>query len=149
MHWSPTRTTTVLAADAANYSRAMSLDERRALAALTASRAVIDAAIEANGGRIFSTGGDSVLAEFPLARGAVTCAVDAQRLLAEAKAGGTETLPYRIGIHSGHVYPNGDDLLVRPSTSPRGSKASPIRAAFAFQIGSLELLSRRSIFPLK
>ena len=111
MHWSPTRTTTVLAADAANYSRAMSLDERRALAALTASRAVIDAAIEANGGRIFSTGGDSVLAEFPLARGAVTCAVDVQRLLAEAKAGGAETLPYRIGIHSGHVYPNGDDLL--------------------------------------
>ena len=34
MHSSPVRTTTVLAADAANYSRAMSLDERRALAAL-------------------------------------------------------------------------------------------------------------------
>ena len=62
MHLSQVRTTTVLAADAANYSRAMSLDERRALAALAASRAVIDASIAANGGRIFSTGGDSVLA---------------------------------------------------------------------------------------
>src|SRR5450432_3832255 len=50
MHSSSIRTTTVLAADAANYSRAMSLDERRASAALTASRAVIDAAIAANGG---------------------------------------------------------------------------------------------------
>src|SRR5450432_4052270 len=106
MHSSSIRTTTVLAADAANYSPAMSLDERRALAALTASRAVIDAAIAANGGRIFSTGGDSVLAEFPLARGAVSCAVDVQRLLAEAKARGAETLPYRVGIHSGHVYPH-------------------------------------------
>src|ERR1700712_1293389 len=103
MHSSPARTTTVFAADAANYSRAMSLDERRALAALTASRAVIDASIAANGGRIFSTGGDSVLAEFPLASGAVSCAVEVQRLLAEAKTRGSETLPYRIGIHSGHV----------------------------------------------
>jgi adenylate cyclase len=111
MHSSPARTATVFAADAANYSRAMSLDERRALAALTASRAVIDASVAANGGRIFSTGGDSVLAEFPLASGAVSCAVEVQRLLAEAKTRGSETLPYRIGIHSGHVYPNGEDLL--------------------------------------
>jgi adenylate cyclase len=111
MQLSPVRTTTVLAADAANYSRAMSLDERRALAALAASRAVIDASIAANGGRIFSTGGDSVLAEFPLAGRAVQCAVEVQRSLAEGKARGTEALPYRIGIHVGHVYPNGEDLL--------------------------------------
>jgi adenylate cyclase len=111
MHLSPARTTTVLAADAANYSRAMSLDERRALAALAASRAVIDASIAANGGRIFSTGGDSVLAEFPLAGSPVQCAVDVQRSLAEGRTRGTEALPYRIGIHVGRVYPNGEDLL--------------------------------------
>ena len=105
------RTTTVLAADAANYSRAMSLDEPRALAALKASRLVIDAAIAARGGRIFSTGGDSVLAEFPSTAGAVACAVAAQGALADAKARGVETLPYRIGLHVGHVYPDGDDLL--------------------------------------
>ena len=57
MHLSPVLTTTVLAADAANYSRAMSLDERRALAALAASRAVIDASIAANGGRIYFPAG--------------------------------------------------------------------------------------------
>ena len=111
MHLSPVRTTTVLAADAANYSRAMSLDERRALAALAASRAVIDASIAANGGRIFSTGGDSVLAEFPVAESAVQCAVEVQRSLAEGKTRGAESLPYRIGIHVGHVYPSGEDLL--------------------------------------
>ncbi len=108
---SPLRTTTVLAADAANYSRAMSLDEQRALAALEASRSVIDAAISSRGGRIFSTGGDSVLAEFPLTASAVSCAVDVQQSLARAKTRGIETLPYRIGIHVGHVYPNGQDLL--------------------------------------
>jgi adenylate cyclase len=111
MRLSPVRTTTVLAADAANYSRAMSLDERRALAALSASRAIIDASVAANGGRIFSTGGDSVLAEFPLAASAVQCAVEVQRLLAESGTRGTEALPYRIGIHAGHVYPSGEDLL--------------------------------------
>jgi adenylate cyclase len=111
MDLSSVRTTTVLAADAANYSRAMSLDERRALAALAASRAVIDASIAANGGRIFSSGGDSVLAEFPLAGSAVQCAVEVQRSLAEGKTRGAESLPYRIGIHVGHVYPNGEDLL--------------------------------------
>ena len=111
MHLSEVRTTTVLAADAANYSRAMSLDEGRALAALAASRAVIDASVAANGGRIFSTGGDSVLAEFPLVGSAVQCAVEVQRSLAEGKARGTEALPYRIGIHVGRVYPNGEDLL--------------------------------------
>ena len=111
MHVSPIHAATVLAADAANYSRAMSLDERRALAALEASRAVIDAAIAAKGGRIFSTGGDSVLAEFPQAVGAVSCAVEIQESLAKASASGAETLPYRIGIHAGHVYPNGEDLL--------------------------------------
>ena len=112
MHSSPVRTTTVLAADAANYSRAMSLDERRALAALAASRAVIDASIAANGGRIFSTGGDSVLAEFPLGRKrGVNARSRFSARLAEGKARGAETLPYRIGIHVGHVYPNGEDLL--------------------------------------
>ena len=55
---------TVLAADAAGYSRAMSLDEARALAALAASRRIIDGLVNTSGGRIFSTGGDSVLAEF-------------------------------------------------------------------------------------
>src|ERR1700760_3581838 len=108
---SPVRTTTVLAADAANYSRAMSLDERRALAALSASRAIIDASVAANGGGLFSTGGDSVLAEFSLAASAVQCAVEVQRLLAESRTRGTEALPYRIGIHAGHVYPSGGGLF--------------------------------------
>ncbi len=89
----------------------MSVDEGRALTALAASRAVIDAAIAARGGRIFSTGGDSVLAEFPATESAVACAVEMQQALAKASTRGVETLPYRIGIHVGRVHPNGVDLL--------------------------------------
>jgi hypothetical protein len=51
------RTATILAADAANYSRAMSLNEERALAALAASRRIIDALISARGGANFFDGG--------------------------------------------------------------------------------------------
>jgi adenylate cyclase len=105
------RTATVLAADASGYSRAMSQDEARALAALAASRAIIDSMVAARQGRIFSTGGDSVLAEFTSSEEAVLCGRQIQEGLASASRTGEEVLPYRIGIHAGRVYPNGSDLL--------------------------------------
>ena len=111
MHLDSTRIAAILAADAADYSRAMSTDEGRALAALAASRHVIDALISARHGRIFSTGGDSVLAEFASADNAVACACDIQMALIEAKRAGKEVLPYRIGVNHGRVHPNGEDLL--------------------------------------
>jgi adenylate cyclase len=105
------RIATVLAADASGYSRAMSQNESRALAALAASRAIIDRTVAARQGRIFSTGGDSVLAEFASSDEAVMCGRDIQVGLASALQTGAEVLPYRIGIHSGRVHPNGTDLL--------------------------------------
>lgn len=58
------RLTAILAADAVGYSRQMSENEEAALRVLTAQRAIIDSLIVAHEGRIFSTAGDSVLAEF-------------------------------------------------------------------------------------
>lgn len=101
----------VLAADAAGYSRAMSLDEARALEALAASRRLIDDVIEAWHGRIFSTAGDSVLAEFGTSDHAIRCGIAIQQALGRAAAAGMEVLSYRIGIHLGRVHPNGSDLL--------------------------------------
>jgi adenylate cyclase len=98
----------ILAADAVGFSRAMSRDEIFALRALSASRAVIDAAIGGRGGRIFATGGDSVLAEFSNAADAVAAAVDVQHGLAAAAG---PVLEYRIGVHCGLVHPHGNDLL--------------------------------------
>jgi adenylate cyclase len=98
----------ILAADAVGYSREMSRDEMFALRALSASRAVIDAAIGNRGGRIFATAGDSVLAEFPNAADAVAASVDVQHGLAAATG---PLLKYRIGVHCGLVHPHGSDLL--------------------------------------
>jgi len=52
----------------------MAADEEGTLAALNARRLVIDALIERHHGRIFTTAGDSVIAEFASAVDAVRCA---------------------------------------------------------------------------
>ena len=51
----------IFAADIAGYSRLMARDEVGTLARLKACRAIIDQLIEAHGGRIFNTAGDSVV----------------------------------------------------------------------------------------
>ncbi len=104
------RVATILAADAVGYSRAMSEDEALALRALTASRAIFFDEIGRQGGRVFSTAGDSVLAEFASARSAIETAKAVQHRLRD-EATRTALLSYRIGIHHGTVHPHGTDLL--------------------------------------
>jgi adenylate cyclase len=53
------RLAAILAADAAGYSRAMAEDDRVALATLDAARVVFRRPIEAQGGRVIDTAGDS------------------------------------------------------------------------------------------
>ena len=55
----------ILAADAAGYSRLMADDEAATLRALNESRDIFRKRIEAHGGRLIDTAGDSILAEFP------------------------------------------------------------------------------------
>ncbi len=57
--------TTILAADAEGYSREMDADEVRTLGALRAARSVFSKFIERHHGRIASTAGDRLIAEFP------------------------------------------------------------------------------------
>ncbi|WP_299648688.1 adenylate/guanylate cyclase domain-containing protein [uncultured Tateyamaria sp.] len=99
--------TTILSADAANYSGRMSRDEDGTVRALRASREVIDAAIAECGGRIANTSGDGLIADFPSVVGAVRCAVDVQRILNTRP----DLLPFRLGIHLGDVIIEGTDLL--------------------------------------
>ncbi|MEL7099789.1 MAG: adenylate/guanylate cyclase domain-containing protein [Pseudomonadota bacterium] len=99
--------TTILAADAANFSGRMAADEAGTVQALRASRAVIDARITARGGRIANTAGDGLIAEFPSVVEAVAAAVTIQQAL-RAEAG---HLPFRIGVHLGDVIVEGSDLL--------------------------------------
>jgi class 3 adenylate cyclase len=107
------RLTAILAADAVNYSRHMSVDEEGTLRQLAAHRAVIDRIIEAHEGRIVGTQGDSVLAEFASPVEAVRCAVEIQ----EGVHTRNETLPeadrlhFRIGVNLGDVMIDGSDIL--------------------------------------
>ena len=76
------RLAAILAADATGYSRLMSLDERATVAALDASRKVFRSHIELNQGRVIDMAGDSVLAVFETATGAVSAALAVQAELA-------------------------------------------------------------------
>ena len=58
----------ILAADFAGYSRLMGADEEATLKTLGAYREIIDATIAGHDGRVFSTAGDSVVAEFAFDR---------------------------------------------------------------------------------
>ena len=68
----------ILSADAAGYSRLMADDEAATLRSLNDARTQFRERIEAHGGRLIDTAGDSVLAEFPSAVEAVDCTVEIQ-----------------------------------------------------------------------
>lgn len=103
----------ILAADAFGYSRLMAADEEGTMKVLSAHRAVIDGIIEFREGRIISTAGDSVLAEFASPVEAVRCAVEIQEALKTRNDSLPEDqrLQFRIGVNLGDVMEKGADLL--------------------------------------
>ena len=104
--------TTILAADVEGYTRLMRADEEATLQTLGEYRETIDALIARHEGRIFSTGGDSVLAEFGSAVEAVRCAVSIQEDLAvrNMQLAEDRRMRFRIGINVGDVMVEDDDL---------------------------------------
>ena len=100
----------ILVADAAGYSRLMSLDEHGTVDALDAARAVFRNQISSHQGRVIDTAGDSVLAVFPTASGAVAAALVVQEQIEHA----LEAVPdencmrFRIGLHLGDVIEKPD-----------------------------------------
>jgi len=107
------RLAAILAADVAGYSRLMSVDERATVAALDAARAVFRKRIESSQGRVIDMAGDSVLAVFELASGAVSAALSIQKSLnaasGEPDAGGR--LRFRIGVHLGEIIEKPDGTV--------------------------------------
>ncbi len=103
----------ILAADAAGFSRLMAIDERATLAALDAARQVFKQQIDAHHGRMVDTAGDSVLAVFETASGAVDAALAIQRQLAASSTVEDETrrMQFRIGVHLGDVMVKGDGTV--------------------------------------
>jgi adenylate cyclase len=108
------RLTTIVAADIANFSRIVSLDEEGTLAAQRGHRSeLIEPLLAEYHGRIANTAGDSFLLEFPSAVEAVRCAVAVQLGMGERNEGVPEDrrITYRIGINVGDVVADGNDLL--------------------------------------
>jgi adenylate cyclase len=107
------RLTNILSADVFGYSRLMGLDEAGTLALLNDYRAIMTGLITQYRGRVVSTAGDSVLAEFPSSVMAVRTAVDIQRQLAERnqKLEPDRQMWFRIGINLGDVIIERDDIF--------------------------------------
>ena len=107
------RLATVLAADAAGFSRLAGRDEEGTLATLRTHRQVIDRLILKYGGRVFGSAGDSVIAEFASPVEAVRCATEIQFAIDKQNAGLSEAnrLRFRIGINLGDVVVEGDNLM--------------------------------------
>ena len=103
----------ILSADAAGYSRLMADDEAATLRLLNDARSLFRERIEAHGGRLIDTAGDSVLAEFPSAVEAVDCAVEIQHELGKRNAQLAEhrRMQFRIGINLGDVIVQDDGTI--------------------------------------
>ncbi|MEJ8846308.1 tetratricopeptide repeat protein [Variovorax rhizosphaerae] len=102
----------ILAADAASYSRWMSVDDLATLSALDIARQVFRTEAEESDGRVVDTAGDSVLLVFETAIGAVRAAAAIQHRLSQAHNDSTGlSLRFRIGIHLGDVIEKADGTV--------------------------------------
>ena len=103
----------ILAADVAGYSRLMGADERATVSALDVARLDFRTAIESRGGRVVDMAGDSVLAVFDSATGAVDAAVDAQRnvLSRASSVAADRQMLFRVGIHLGDIIAKPDGTV--------------------------------------
>ena len=107
------RLVAILAADAAGYSRLMAANESATVAVLDAARAVFRTQIEANQGRVIDMAGDSVLAVFETASGAVSAALAIQDELAAASKDvpNQRYMQFRIGVHLGDIIEKADSTV--------------------------------------
>ncbi|MEJ8858600.1 AAA family ATPase [Variovorax robiniae] len=107
------RLTAILAADAVEFSRLMAVDEGATVAALDAARAVFRQHVAAHHGRVVDMAGDSVLAVFDAATGAVASALAVQQALGLSAGAVAEDrrMRFRIGVHLGDVVEKEDGTV--------------------------------------
>jgi adenylate cyclase len=100
-------------ADVVAYSKLIGADDTGTLARLRGLRRdLIDPAIQEHGGRLVSTGGDSLLVVFESAEGAVRCAARVQEQVPtlDAKYPPERAIQFRIGINVGDAIADGSDV---------------------------------------
>ena len=102
-----TKLATIICSDVIGYSTLMQRDEEGTLRKLDLARALIDPLIDSSKGRLFNTGGDSILVEFASAVDAVKFGIEMQTRMAALKDG----LRWRVGMHVGEVWIYGTNLM--------------------------------------
>jgi adenylate cyclase len=103
----------ILHADVVGFSRLMGKDEAGTHQALRELRHAIDPLIEAHGGRVVGTAGDSLLADFPSVVEALHCAVEMQQASRAVNdpSPPERRLELRIGVNLGDVIIDGDNIF--------------------------------------
>ena len=107
------RLAALMAADVAGYSRLMAADESATVMALDAARSVFKTRIQSSDGRVIDMAGDSVLALFETAMGAVSSALAIQDELRRLNADIAEDrrMLFRVGVHLGDVIEKADGTV--------------------------------------
>jgi len=105
--------TAILSADVKGYSRLMGEDEEGTARTLKVYLEIISGFIKQHRGRIVSTGGDSVLAEFSSVVDAVRCAVGIQEEIKDRNKELPEErrMEFRIGVNLGDVIEDEEQIL--------------------------------------
>jgi adenylate cyclase len=102
----------ILSADVAGYSRLMAEDEAGTVRRLTDYREAIAMLVRQHRGCVVDSPGDNVLAEFPAATDAVSCAVEIQGVLNARNAPLPEDrkMEFRLGVNLGEVRVEGERI---------------------------------------
>lgn len=95
----------ILAADVVGYSRLMGADDTGTLGALKVRRALFEQLVREFGGQEFGSVGDSLMAQFPSAVNAVSCAQAIQRAIAQENEplAPAQRMLLRIGLSLGDI----------------------------------------------
>lgn len=106
------RLAAILAADVQGYSRHTERNEESSTTTLRVYRGVVEEAIAAHKGRVFSSAGDGLVAEFPSIVEAIRCALAIQKGISErnAEVPKDEQMRFRIGVNLGDVIVEGNNL---------------------------------------
>lgn len=103
----------IAAADVVGYSRLIGCDEEGAVRRLRELQAAVLQIVEAGGGRLVNTAGDSMLLEFSSSVAALDCALAIQEVvgLLNRSAQVDERMLLRIGVNVGDVIVDGGDVF--------------------------------------
>ena len=102
----------IFAADVVGYSKLMAQNEKLTLFRLKETRKTTDAIIQNLNGRIFSTAGDSIMAEFASPVDAVEAGIEIQKKLLKSNSDITDNviIEFRMGINLGDIMVQDNNL---------------------------------------